>query len=84
MDSRTALVGKLRSILSLILVALYAAGLIAMLASSVQLALILWVVSTLGGIGLLYWIHTENERRKAEAEAPSGEDGGKDGQSPCA
>jgi hypothetical protein len=45
-------------------------GLVAMLAGRVQLALILWVVSTLGGIGLLYWMRTVTRRREeAEREA---------------
>ena len=54
-------------VLPLILVVLYILGLVAMLTSRVQLALILWVVSTLGGIGLLYWMRTVT-RRKEEAE----------------
>ena len=58
MDRRAALIRKLRAAAALILVILYALGLVAMLASNVRLGLILWVISTLGGIGLLYWIHT--------------------------
>ena len=53
---------KIRAGLSLILVALYAVGLIAMLAGQFRLGLILWVISTLGGIGLLYWIREMNKR----------------------
>ncbi len=71
MDRRNALAGRVRAAAALILVVLYALGLIAMLASNVQLGLILWVISTLGGIGLLYWIHTLNKRGgNAEAAAP--------------
>lgn len=62
-----ALIRRARAVAALVLVALYVAGLIAMLASNVQLALILWVISTLGGIGLLYWIR--QCRKDAEAEA---------------
>ena len=62
MDKRVALIRRLRSAVALVLVALYAAGLVAMFASNVQLALILWVVSTLGGIGMLYWLHTVKKR----------------------
>ena len=51
--------------------ALYAAGLIAMLASNVQLALILWVVSTLGGIGLLYWL--KQAKKDADSDGEAGE-----------
>ena len=67
MNDRNALFHRLRAIAALILVALYILGLVAMLTSRVQLALILWVVSTLGGIGLLYWMRTVT-RRKEEAE----------------
>lgn len=67
MNDRSARLHKLRAIVALILVLLYILGLVAMLAGRVQLALILWVVSTLGGIGLLYWMRTVT-RRKEEAE----------------
>ena len=53
--------------MALALVAMYILGLVAMITGRVQLALILWVVSTLGGIGLLYWMRTVT-RRKEEAE----------------
>ncbi len=65
MDKRTEMIRKLRAVVALALVALYAAGLILMLASQVRLAVILWVVSTLGGIGLLYWLKTLKEREEA-------------------
>lgn len=74
MDKRTQAVRRLRAAAALILVALYAAGLVLMLASHVKLALILWVVSTLGGIGLLYWLKTLKEREEAakgESDAPT-------------
>ena len=67
MNDRNTLYRKLRAVAALILVVLYALGLVAMLTSRVQLALILWVVSTLGGIGLLFWMRTVT-RRKEEAE----------------
>ena len=77
MDKWEALARRLRAVAALILVALYVAGLIAMLMSNVQLGVILWVISTLGGIGLLYWIKTvkkgAEEAARAE-DAPSGED----------
>lgn len=77
MDDRNALYRRLRAALALVLVALYILGLAAMLTSRVQLALILWVISTLGGIGLLYWMRTVN-RRKEEAEKArqAGQDAG--------
>ena len=75
MDKRAALIRKLRTAVALILVGLYVVGLIAMMTFSFQAGLILWVISTLGGIGLLYWIRTINKRNeeaaKAEAESPS-------------
>ena len=67
MDDRNALFRRLRAIAALVLVAMYILGLVAMITGRVQLALILWVVSTLGGIGLLYWMRTVT-RRKEEAE----------------
>ena len=67
MNDRNALFNRLRAIAALVLVALYALGLVAMLTGRVQVALILWVVSTLGGIGLLYWMRTVT-KRKEEAE----------------
>lgn len=68
MDKRTQAIRRLRAAVALVLVALYAAGLVLMLASQVRLALILWVVSTLGGIGLLYWLKTLKEREEAARE----------------
>ena len=62
MNDKGSLLRGLRTAAALILVVMYLAGLIAMLASRVQLALILWVVSTLGGIGMLYWLHTVKKR----------------------
>ena len=70
MDNREALMRRVRSVVALVLVGLYVAGLIAMLAGNVSLASILWVVSTLGGIGLLYWIHTLKKREGDAAKAP--------------
>ena len=58
---------RIRTILSLVLVGLYIIGLVVMIAGSFQAGLYLWAISTLGGIGLLYWIRTM-DRRKAEAE----------------
>lgn len=71
MDKRTQAIRRLRAAVALVLVALYAAGLVLMLASQVRLALILWVVSTLGGIGLLYWLKTLKEREEAAREPSS-------------
>mgnify|MGYP007101891796 CR=1 FL=1 len=71
MDKRSDAIKKLRAAVALLLVAAYVAGLVAMLASNVKLALILWVVSTLGGIGLLYWLKTLKERAE-EAEKAAG------------
>ncbi len=80
MDKKTALIRRLRTATALILVGLYVLGLIAMVAFSFQAGLILWVISTLGGIGLLYWIRTVDKRNAPEEnqkpdgpEQPSGE-----------
>lgn len=81
MDKKTALIRRLRMAAALILVGLYVLGLIAMVAFSFQAGLILWVISTLGGIGLLYWIRTVDKRNAPEEnkksdgpEQSSGED----------
>lgn len=72
MDTQKHALRTLRSVISLALVAMYVLGLIAMLTSRIQLGLILWVVSTLGGIGLLYWIKTAEKNRKLQQEAEQG------------
>lgn len=59
---KTGMVRHVRVALSLILVGLYIAGLIAMIAFSFQLGLYLWIISTVGGLGLLYWIRTMDRR----------------------
>ena len=53
---------RVRAALSLLLVGLYAAGLIAMLLGHFMPGLYLWAISTLGGIALLYWIHVMKKR----------------------
>jgi hypothetical protein len=73
MNDRNALFHRLRAIAALILVALYIFGLVAMLTSRVQLALILWVVSALGGVGLLYWMRTVTKRKEEAEKAAQGE-----------
>ncbi len=77
MDKKAARIRSLRTALSLVLVGLYALGLIAMMTFSFQTGLILWVVSTLGGIGLLYWIRTVDKK-----DAPEGAEGGNAPQAP--
>ena len=79
MNDRNALFHRLRAIAALILVALYILGLVAMLTSRVQLALILWVVSTLGGIGLLYWMRTVTKREEEAEKASQGENARREG-----
>ncbi|MBR2798536.1 MAG: hypothetical protein IKE17_12440 [Clostridia bacterium] len=79
MNDRNALFHRLRAIAALILVALYILGLVAMLTSRVQLALILWVVSTLGGIGLLYWMRTVTKRKEEAEKAAQGENARREG-----
>ena len=67
-----ALTRKLRTILSILMIALYVAGLIAMFARNFQLGLYLWVISTVGGIALLYWIKTMDRRREDAEKIASG------------
>ena len=59
----------IRTALSLLIVALYAAGLVAMFMGNARLGIDLWVVSTLGGIGLLYYIRTTEKTQEAVKEA---------------
>ena len=70
-DKRTAMLRKLRSITALGLVGLYIAGLALMLAGQVRQASILWVVSTVSRVGLLYWMNTVTKRREEAAKAES-------------
>ena len=71
---------RLRAIISLVLVGLYVLGLIAMIAFSFRTGLILWVVSTLGGIGLLYWIRTTDKQPEDDANADEGKNAQGDGE----
>ena len=57
----------IRTALSLLIVILYVVGLVAMFMGNARLGIDLWVASTLGGIGLLYWIHVM-KRRAEDAE----------------
>ena len=79
MDNKDARIKLLRTVVSLVLVGLYVLGLIAMMTFSFQTGLILWVVSTLGGIGLLYWIRTAEKQREALAKSGAEEDAGNAG-----
>ncbi len=69
MNAQKNVLRTLRAVVALLLIAAYIAGLIAMLTSNVQLGLILWVVSTLGGIGMLYWLRTAEKNREAREKA---------------
>ncbi|MBR6218977.1 MAG: hypothetical protein IKQ80_00265 [Clostridia bacterium] len=69
MNTQKNALRTLRAVVALLLIAAYIAGLIAMLTSNVQLGLILWVVSTLGGIGMLYWLRTAEKNREAREKA---------------
>ena len=80
MDNKKTRVKTLRTVVSLTLVGLFVLGLIAMVSFSFQTGLILWVVSTLGGIGLLYWIRTTDKQEGPEGKetqtdpAPDGDE----------
>ena len=62
----------IRAALCLIVVALYIAGLIAMFAKNARLGGDLWVISTLGGIGILYWNHVMEKRAEDAEKIKSG------------
>ena len=61
-----------RAALSVLLIAMYVAGLIAMFAGAFRLGLYLWVFSTVAGIGLLYWIRTMNKREEDAGKIAKG------------
>lgn len=69
MKNKTELLKTLRMVVSLVLIGLYFVGLIAMITFSFSLGLVLWVISTVGGIGLLYCVRTLEKRAAAVAEA---------------
>lgn len=58
-----------RTLLSLALVACYFVGLIFMLTGLFFAGVVLWAVSTVGGIALLYYIRTTDRTRQAVEEA---------------
>ena len=67
----------LRVLLSVILVGMYFAGLIALCMRRAELGVNLWVISTAGSLGLLYWIHVmkrrAEDRERIERGMPYGE-----------
>ena len=62
MNNRT-----IRTAVSLILVVMYFAGLVALCLKQTLLGVNLWVISTVASLGLLYWIHVQ-KRRAEDAE----------------
>lgn len=66
MKNKNDFIKMLRMVISLVLIGCYFVGIIAMITFSFRTGLILWVVSTMGGVCLLYWIRSL-ERRAAEA-----------------
>lgn len=69
MKNKVDLFKTLRVVLSLLLVGCYVAGLVAMIGFSFSIGVMLWVISTVGGIGLLYCIRTFERRAAEVAEA---------------
>ena len=61
-----------RTALSLLLVGLYFAGLIAMFMGHFMPGLYLWVISTLGGIALLFWIREMKKRAEDREKIAKG------------
>ena len=57
-----------RGVLSLLIVLLYAVGLILMLAGNLSSGASMWAVSTIAGALLLYVKHTQEKRAADEAE----------------
>ena len=54
----------IRTALSLILVAMYIAGLAALCMRQTLIGVNLWVISTVASLGLLYWIHVQKKREE--------------------
>ncbi len=69
MKNKAEFIKVLRTVISLILIGCYFVGLIAMLTFSFSTGLVLWVISTLGGVCLLYWIRSLERRAAETAEA---------------
>ena len=63
---------KIQAALSVVLIALYAAGLVLMCAGRALTGINLWVISTVGGIGLLYWIHVMKKRAEDAEKIANG------------
>ncbi|MBQ3223144.1 MAG: hypothetical protein IJB41_05990 [Clostridia bacterium] len=57
-----------RMIACLVLTVMYAAGLVLMLAKQMEAGLLLWGVSTVGGMGVLYYIKKQEQAAKDAAE----------------
>lgn len=62
-----------RTIICLVLTVMYALGLVLMLAKQMDLGLLLWGVSTVGGMGVLYYINKKEKAAKQAAEQEEGE-----------
>jgi len=57
-----------RTIACLVLTVMYAVGLVLMLAKQMELGLLLWGVSTVGGMGVLYYIKKQEKAAQQAAE----------------
>lgn len=66
----------MKSILCLVLILLYAAGMICLILNAFTLGMFLWTVSLLGSIAVLY-IHRVNKEREEEAQKRDSEDADK-------
>lgn len=70
--NRTA---QLRNILCLVLAGSYIVGLVCMFLNAFPIGVALWVVSTVGGLAMLYHIRSKEEKEAAAREAEKNEDG---------
>lgn len=59
---------RIRNLLCIALVALYAVGLLCMFLDALNAGLALWVVSTIGGIAALYHIRNREEKEAFERD----------------
>ena len=60
-----------RSLLCIGLVICYAAGMVCMLLDAFPIGLMLWAISTVGGLGALHWIRVSEEKtQESEDDQP--------------
>lgn len=65
---------KVKAVVGIGLTAAYLLGLLSMIFFSLGLGLLLWVVSTVGGMGFLYYYRQKERQLEEERKRQAGED----------